>query len=331
MSGLYFNGSTNPYRIVQGSNISTGQAFEITRAGLVTLGVASGTQTHVINGNLSVTGNITGTYTAANGSASSPSITFTNDLHSGAFLASTSDWGLAVNSNEIVRLNVTGVDLGYLASQVVRVLPSKLNIGALTASAGVNSIVSGNSTPDQNLTITGNPTLGVGADFNLYGSSHATKAKFVEFTNAGTVSGFINGSNAWSIGASASTQQHIINADSVDFKGSTGIDRFEDVCKESTLADNTSAGTVFSYPTASNVSIVIEYGIKRGTNYETGTILLVTDGTNVRIDPRSTAIGDCGNTFSATVSGSNINLLYTTTSTGTAGKIRYNVRRWNFN
>jgi hypothetical protein len=96
----------------------------------------------------------------------------------------------------------------------------------------------------------------------------------------------------------------------------------------STLADATTNGTVFSVAYAGSQNQIVEYSVIRGSAKEVGTINLTTDGTNVGISVDGSSTAPTGVSFSAVISGSNLILQYTTTSTGSAATMMYNVRRW---
>lgn len=96
----------------------------------------------------------------------------------------------------------------------------------------------------------------------------------------------------------------------------------------STLSDNTTNGTVFSVGYVGSQNIFVHYSIIRAGVKEIGTIPLTTDGTNVAISSEGSFTGTTGVTFSAVISGSNLILQYTSTSTGSAGTMSYYLVRW---
>jgi hypothetical protein len=98
-----------------------------------------------------------------------------------------------------------------------------------------------------------------------------------------------------------------------------------------TLTDNTAvATTIEAFAHATYDSVFIEYSLKRGSaNKEVGTIRLATDGTSAAIAQGVIAsLGTLGVTFTADVSGTDLRLRYTTTSTGTNATMKYSVRKW---
>jgi hypothetical protein len=93
----------------------------------------------------------------------------------------------------------------------------------------------------------------------------------------------------------------------------------------STLPDNATTNVTIG-ATAQNRSIAIDYTITRGTTYETGTLRVLYDGTNVTLQT-GTPIGSTGTSFAVDISSGLIRLKCTLTSTGTAGTMKYNVNR----
>ncbi len=96
----------------------------------------------------------------------------------------------------------------------------------------------------------------------------------------------------------------------------------------STLADNTSNGTVFSVGYSGSQNILVNYSIIRSGDKKIGTLSLTTDGTNVAIASSGAELDPTGVTFSAVISGSDLVLQYTTTSTGSAATMKYFIFRW---
>lgn len=95
------------------------------------------------------------------------------------------------------------------------------------------------------------------------------------------------------------------------------------------LADNqAAAANVATWTVASFDTININYSIKRSTAYESGTIQLVSDGTNAAIAQSAASIGANGITFTADVDTGLLRLRYTSTSTGSAGTLKYKVQKW---
>lgn len=96
------------------------------------------------------------------------------------------------------------------------------------------------------------------------------------------------------------------------------------------LNDNqVSAANIFTYSASSFESSVIEYSISRGSgNREVGRLMVATDGTSVNMSQDQNILGTIGVTLSADISGGNVRIRYTSTSTGTAPTFNYIQRRW---
>ena len=96
-----------------------------------------------------------------------------------------------------------------------------------------------------------------------------------------------------------------------------------------TLTDNTT-GSVATWAYATYDVIHIDYSIKRGTsNKLTGQLKIATDGTTADVaDGAIASLGTLGVSFTADISGSDLRLRFTTTSTGTNATMKYMVTKW---
>ncbi|MDZ4838616.1 MAG: hypothetical protein SGJ04_01285 [Bacteroidota bacterium] len=292
-TGIYLSGGTGI-----GFSISTTQVGDISSAGAWTFGATAGTAIHTANGYFTPTI----AFRAPNGSASVPSYSFTNQT----------DQGMYLNSNTDLTFNFAGTD-NKLSGNTATSAILELQLRASSGRGPYFSIVE-NAVANR---------WAIGSD------AGSATLNFRQATPTGTVTGSVNSNGLWTLGASGGSQTHQINSNAIAYVSSASLTRTEDSCTQSALTDNTTDGIVFSYTAASNNSIIVEYGIKRGSNYETGSVLMVTDGTTVQMTSFGTVdIGDVGTTLNANINSGNIRLLYTTTSTGTSGTIRYNVRRW---
>jgi len=78
---------------------------------------------------------------------------------------------------------------------------------------------------------------------------------------------------------------------------------------------------------------VIEYSIIRDTSFQIGSLYIVSDGSSgVSLYDGAVPLSssaDLGIEFSAVMSGSNVNVQYTSTNTGFNGFMRYSIRQWN--
>lgn len=93
-----------------------------------------------------------------------------------------------------------------------------------------------------------------------------------------------------------------------------------------TIANNTSSPTsLFTYLASYNFAI-IEYSIVRNSIYSVGRLMITNDGTTTSLtDDFNTNVGVV---FSAVISGSNVQINYTSTNTGFSGTFKYSMRRW---
>jgi hypothetical protein len=95
------------------------------------------------------------------------------------------------------------------------------------------------------------------------------------------------------------------------------------------LSDNqASAANVLTYA-KTYTAAVIDYSISRGAaNVRCGQLFVSNDGTNPSIADSSAEIGTSGVTLTADISGANVRIRYTSTSTGTAPTFKYTMRPW---
>ena len=94
-----------------------------------------------------------------------------------------------------------------------------------------------------------------------------------------------------------------------------------------TLVDNTaSATTIITIPVV--VNAIIDYSITRATTTRVGTIHVATNGSAVDINDVTADVGSVGVTLTAIVSGTDVLIQYTTTSTGNAATMKAQVRYW---
>jgi hypothetical protein len=100
-----------------------------------------------------------------------------------------------------------------------------------------------------------------------------------------------------------------------------------------TVPDNTSNYVWLSLPMTLGRYFEIGYGATRASNYQTGNLNVVNDGSTVAALTEfgivNVGAGTPGVTFDAQVSGSNINFLATTTSQGSSLTLSYSLKAWN--
>lgn len=95
-----------------------------------------------------------------------------------------------------------------------------------------------------------------------------------------------------------------------------------------TIANNqASPTTLFFYTASGNESVWMDYGLRRGSDYEMGTMMILNDGTNVDFANQKLGIGDdAGVTFSVTLGSGVVAVNYTSTNT-TSGTLTANLRQ----
>jgi hypothetical protein len=96
-----------------------------------------------------------------------------------------------------------------------------------------------------------------------------------------------------------------------------------------TLLDNQSGAVAFSVPVATYQNVVVKYSLSRAAGQRRmGQLFLMWDGTSANVSDDYVEAAICGVEFSATVSGGNMQLLYTTTSTGSDCSMVYFLDQW---
>lgn len=95
------------------------------------------------------------------------------------------------------------------------------------------------------------------------------------------------------------------------------------------LDNQPSAVSLFSYSAPANLYVDIEYSLLKDGSYRTGTLSITTDGTSMTSGTDEfVETGASGVVFSASFSAGSVNVLYTSTSTGSAGIFKYSIRSW---
>jgi len=319
---LYGNANATPnITKFQNAGANTGS---ISAAGLWTIGATGGTQTHVINGNLNITGSLLTSLVFPNGSAAAPSVASSSNTTTGLY------W-----TTNTLNFSTNGVNAGSIDPNGTWIIgePGTTHQSTIYGSDGniqgksliLNSGSSTDFTIARNdntgsLTLTGSSANNTGAVFSVFGNG------LTQFQNSGVTTGSISSAGLWTIGASTSTQNHIINGSlSIVNASGANIDAFAIAI----LTDNTTNGVVVANPVATSTNWFVDYSLTRTTGRKTGTLHIVSDGTTAQVINDSVAIGDPGVSFSADVSGGNVRLLYTTTSTGSNVTMKYTTKRWN--
>lgn len=156
---------------------------------------------------------------------------------------------------------------------------------------------------------------GVGSDpaYGLVANANVDASAAIELSKleALTANRILESDGSGEISASDRT------SDELDYlQGSAGW-------SSASLTDNTTNGTVASWADT-NDSVWLEFAITRGSTTETGILFIASDGSNASVATFSVDQGGSnGITFDAIVSGGNLTLRYTTTSTGSAATMNY--------
>ncbi len=96
-----------------------------------------------------------------------------------------------------------------------------------------------------------------------------------------------------------------------------------------TINDNQVAlADLITYDAATFRFVIIEYSIERGTDFRVGRLLVTNDGSSASISDDFVETGVTGVTLSAIISGSDVKIQYTSTSTGSSGSFKHSARRW---
>ena len=97
-----------------------------------------------------------------------------------------------------------------------------------------------------------------------------------------------------------------------------------------TLNDNqVSPIAAFQYDAANYRYAIIEYSVVRAGNYRVGRFLVVNDGSTTAFSDDFVETNSTGINFNAAITGSDVQITYTSTNTSSTGTFKYSVRRWN--
>lgn len=87
--------------------------------------------------------------------------------------------------------------------------------------------------------------------------------------------------------------------------------------------------TAFIYSASTYNFSVIEFSLTRSTSKAVGIILVANDSSTATLTQALADLNaDLGVTFSASVSGGNVNIQYSTTNTGFNASLKYSIRQW---
>lgn len=263
------------------------------------------------------------------GSVTVPSYSFVSDTTTGIYRQSSNTIGFATNG--ILALSINGSQQSSFTGQALIISGSASNPG-LAFSAESNTGWYRDSGASMSATVLGTPKLQISTELQSFApvgirSSQALKLfdsgniNYVGLNVPASVVSTYNVTFPTAAPASGTNLQY----DGVNYiwapAGSPAL-------TSTTLTDNTTNGIVTTLVSANANTVFIKYSLKRGTNFQTGELKIVNDGTTPLIVDASLPIGDCGTTFSVDISGANLRLLYTTTSTGSNVSMKYTSESW---
>lgn len=95
------------------------------------------------------------------------------------------------------------------------------------------------------------------------------------------------------------------------------------------LSNNVLSPTlVFAYSASLYSFAIVDYSIARNNTFQVGTMLISNDGTNAVVVDSAAQTATVGITFYVGISGSNVQLNYTSSNTGFNSTFKYSMRRW---
>jgi len=201
-----YGGNNGYWEVIDGDRGIITESYNSDRVGILT---------RIPTYTLDVAGVIRSTdYVYASTASSASTVAFAAVSSGTGLYAPTSNTvGLAAGTSTVFEANITS--LAYIIGAAGTANTFTANLNSLTFESSVSStIVSLTRGVNQGgLLLSG--SAGNGGRITLYGSGHATLANRTVFENAGTTTGSISSAGLWTIGASASTQLHVINGDAV--------------------------------------------------------------------------------------------------------------------
>lgn len=143
----------------------------------------------------------------------------------------------------------------------------------------------------------------------------------------------VSGDTSPSLGGDLNVNGHnITSTSSININPTTvlSIGGIEITPKTSIIINNniSTPTQVYSFPASYN-SMIMEYGIKRGSNgTRTSTFMTVTDGSTLEYTDNGIDIGDCGVSVTAALSSGTVYIYYTSTNTGTIGTLSFTAKKF---
>lgn len=235
------------------------------------------------------------------------------------------------------------------------IISFSLSRGALRSVGTLHLVTDGTSASVNEAGVELSTTLGV--TFNADVSGGLLRLRYTATAGANVVMKWHHARWSAAAGGPASVPNYSVSAGSVPAAGVTGsvqlrdssgflgfdadltYDGAEDALVQNgtyrqkrataTLADNQAApADAVTIPVAWTY-VIIEYGLTRGADRQTGRLLLTNDGTTTFLsDDALVSSPSMGVAFSPALSAGLMRVQYTTTSTGTAVSMSFNVTKW---
>ena len=267
--------------------------------------------------------------------------------------------GQGISNNNLAFMGATsGADSSPVYSTNYYVTNGESLVAAISAlDASLNSLASGikasyynpvSTTLPTGTTVTTDGVVNVNGDTVLFSNLASGNNQIYTLSGVGTaltwtpLTPFTGGSATPSIGDSvriksgAAFAEQLAVFDGTYFKVNDVVRLFDGVSgdfwelgsiKTATLTNNTT-GNIFTVSVSGSENLIIPYSVYRGTAKETGQLVITSDDTNASISKTASYIGSTGTSFSAVVSGGNLELNYTTDSSGSSGSMKFFLQRW---
>lgn len=189
-------------------------------------------------GTLAVNGNVTlgdassdvVTLTASLGSTILPSVSNTYDLGSSSFLFKRLYFGTQAFGPNGSLANPSYSFSSDTAMGFYRSAAGSIGVSASGAAVNNNSLLCKDTSAsncfivanlNERMILTGASSGATGGALDLFGNAHGTYPNMIKFFNGGTESGSISSAGLWTIGASGSGSQHVLNGRFLDIQASS--------------------------------------------------------------------------------------------------------------
>ena len=229
-TGMYAPGANSLGWAVSGAAVGS-----ISSAGLWTIGASGSAQNHIVNGSATTFTQTpgSGTFLLASGSGDGAlEIRGSGAGASGGILVYGNTHATRAsaiyfknNSNETGNIDSAGMwEIGQTGGTQTHNFNGVSTRFTHNSAAGTHLLHGATNT--NAMEVRGSDG-GSSAGIIYYGSTHATFAAFLHFRNSGVTTGSVNASGLWTIGASGSTQIHVMNGSQLQVVHSVGASAFE--------------------------------------------------------------------------------------------------------